>query len=198
MLLTGAAKEHRATPAGRQVVLAVLGPSDVAGLANILGTPSGGDHTLLTPSELLVLPGRDLRALARARPQLALAWLRATTEELTSQRRDTVALASTTTGERVVVRLLQLAERFGEETDHGIRIGAHLNQDELASWAGASRESATKVLGDLRRQGLVVTHRRSITILDIDRLRAHATTGTDEEVDDDWRPPQQGPHTQRA
>ena len=50
-----------------------------------------------------------------------------------------------TTG-RVAARLVELAERFGEPTEDGLRIGLPFSQDELAGWTGASREAVSKAL----------------------------------------------------
>jgi CRP-like cAMP-binding protein len=59
-------------------------------------------------------------------------------------------------------------ERFGEPCDDGVRI----SQEELAGWAGASREATTKALHDLREIGLVDTERRRFTVRSVERLKA--------------------------
>jgi CRP-like cAMP-binding protein len=191
VLLSGAAKEHLATATDPDVVLRILQPGDVAGLSTALGTPSGGDVTALGTCHALVVPGRVLRQLARARPAVAGAWLRAATEQLDDLRTRIWAFASTSTSQRVVCRLLELSDRFGEQVDGECRVRCELTQAELASWAGASRESTAKALHELRRAGLVITRRRHLTILDPEALEGrhrdclrHTTTGEDGQQDD--------------
>lgn len=171
VLLSGAAKEHRETPHDPEVVLRLLAPGDVAGLSSALGTPSGGDVTALGPCRAVVLPGGELRGLARTRPAIANAWLRAVTEQLSDLRTRTWAFASTSTSRRVICRLLELSDRFGEDVGCERHMRCELTQAELASWAGASRESTAKTLHTLRRAGLVTTRRRELTLLDPSALR---------------------------
>src|SRR5438477_272369 len=52
---------------------------------------------------------------------------------------------------RIATRLLELADRFGEHGDDGVRIDLPLHQEDLASWCGASRESTVRVMRTLRR-----------------------------------------------
>ena len=75
---------------------------------------------------------------------------------------------------RVASRLLELADRFGESQENGIRISLPLTQEELAGWTGSSREAVSKALSSLRSLGCIETKRRGITILDIGRLRKRA------------------------
>jgi CRP-like cAMP-binding protein len=55
-----------------------------------------------------------------------------------------------------------------------VRIDLPLTQEELAGWAGASREAVTKALHSLRELGWIETGRRTVTIRDIDALRGRA------------------------
>jgi CRP/FNR family cyclic AMP-dependent transcriptional regulator len=76
----------------------------------------------------------------------------------------------------VARRLIELAERFGEPADGGVLITLPISQEELASWAGASREATSKALRDLRELGCVETRRRNITVRDVDALSRVAGT----------------------
>lgn len=178
VILDGAAKEHRTTSVDDEVVMGLLGPGDVGGLAITLAASSDADLTALDAAQALLLSGRDLRALARERPAVALGWLQVTSERLCALRHEVVAFASTSTAERIAYRLVELADRFGEPSGGEMHIPVRLTQEELASWAGASRESAAKALHDLRRAGIVVTRRRSLTLLDVAALRRRLPSGS--------------------
>jgi CRP-like cAMP-binding protein len=78
-----------------------------------------------------------------------------------------------TTG-RVATRLLELADRYGEQTGAGVRVALPLSQDELAGWTGSSREAVSKALRSLRDRGLIETGRRRVVIHDLDGLRRRA------------------------
>jgi CRP/FNR family transcriptional regulator, cyclic AMP receptor protein len=68
-------------------------------------------------------------------------------------------------------------EAFLEESAAGIRITLPISQEELAGWAGASREATTKALHDLRAVGLIETRRRHIVVLDREQLSQVAGLG---------------------
>jgi CRP-like cAMP-binding protein len=76
---------------------------------------------------------------------------------------------------RVARRLVGLAEEFGTPgADGSVHIDVPITQDDLAGWTGSSREAIAKALSALRSRGLVTTSRRSITVLDLEGLRARA------------------------
>ena len=75
---------------------------------------------------------------------------------------------------RVAHRLDELAERYGKPEEQAITIGIQLTQEELAAWTGSSREATTKALHSFRASGLIETRRRTIRILDIERLMKQA------------------------
>ena len=75
---------------------------------------------------------------------------------------------------RLAQRLLELCERFGTERDRGIEITLPLSQEELANWAGASREAVSKAFQQLRTLQIVETGRRRVTVLDFAALQRHA------------------------
>jgi CRP-like cAMP-binding protein len=54
--------------------------------------------------------------------------------------------------------------------DHVVRLSQH----ELAGMIGASRESVARALTALRAEQVVTTGRRTVTVLDAERLRALA------------------------
>jgi CRP-like cAMP-binding protein len=72
---------------------------------------------------------------------------------------------------RVAACLLDLAERHGQQVEAGVVLQSHLTQAELASYAGATRESVNKALGILRDAGLVRQEGHTLTILDVAGLR---------------------------
>ncbi|GAA3308369.1 hypothetical protein GCM10020219_009520 [Nonomuraea dietziae] len=74
----------------------------------------------------------------------------------------------------MATRLVELAERYGEQTSTGLRVALPLSQDELAGWTGASREAVSKALRTLRDRGLIETGRRRVVVHDLDGLRRRA------------------------
>jgi CRP/FNR family transcriptional regulator, cyclic AMP receptor protein len=109
--------------------------------------------------------------LLEAHPRIALVVLRVVIERLREANSRQFEFAAYHTLGRVARRLVELAERFGEPHDGGVRITLGISQEELAGFAGASREATSKALHDLREMSLIETERRHITVRSLDELR---------------------------
>jgi CRP-like cAMP-binding protein len=171
ILLSGRAKVSIDTSDGREVVLTFAGPGHLIGeFAVIDSAARSGTTQALEPCEALALSSADFLALLE-RPGISRALLRNLVRRFRDADRIRIEFASAQTLGRVAARLLELAERHGEPDEDGIAITLPISQEELAGWAGASREAAAKALQTLRELELVRTERRRIVILDEDGLR---------------------------
>ena len=66
--------------------------------------------------------------------------------------------------------MVDLRLRLQGSPDGVLRIRLPLSQEELAGWAGASREAVVKALRKLRARGWIETGRREIRVLDLPAL----------------------------
>jgi CRP/FNR family cyclic AMP-dependent transcriptional regulator len=176
VLLAGLAKVHKTTTDGVDVVLGLSGPGDLLGeISAVREAVRSASVTALDQVEALVLPVPDLRGFLSRHPQAALALLDLALARLYVADARRLEFASAESLPRVTSRLVELAERFGQRLDSGaIEVALPFAQDELASWSASSRESTARALRTLRELGLIETHRLAVTVLDLDRLRAHA------------------------
>jgi CRP/FNR family cyclic AMP-dependent transcriptional regulator len=161
---------------GREVILAFPGPGELLGeLSAVDGQPRSATVRAVDEVEALVIPGSAFRAFLEHRPRIALVLLRGVAERLRAADRQRVDYAVNDVVVRVAGRLVELCDRFGCEDGAAIDIGLAITQDELAAWAGASREAVAKAMGLLRTLGWVQTERRRILVLDLPALRRYAT-----------------------
>lgn len=157
---------------GKEVVLAFRGPGDLLGeLAALGGEPRSATVRALEPVDAIAMAATDFDAFMEAHPRVALAILRVVITHLREADRQLFEFGAHQTLGRVANRLVDLAERFGEPSEGGVRIELSLSQEELAGWAGASREATSKALHDLRAMELIETQRRHITVRSVDALR---------------------------
>jgi CRP-like cAMP-binding protein len=160
---------------GREVILAFPGPGELLGeLSAVDGQPRSGTVRAVDDVEALVIPGSAFRAVLEHRPRIAFVLLRSVIERLRTADRQRVDYAVNDVCVRVAGRLVELCDRFGSEDGARVEIGLSLTQDELASWAGASREAVAKAMALLRTLGWVQTERRRILVLDLDSLRRYS------------------------
>lgn len=168
----GHAKVTLLSEDGKEVVLALRGPGELLGeLAALGGEPRSATVRALEPIDALAIAADDFDSLLEEYPRIALAVLRVVIERLREADRQQFEFAAYQTLGRVARRIVELAERFGESGDGGIRIALGISQEELAGWAGASREATSKALHDLRAMSLIETERRHITVRSVDELR---------------------------
>jgi CRP/FNR family transcriptional regulator, cyclic AMP receptor protein len=158
---------------GAEVITELLGAGATWGLAGVIGhVRSNAEVRALVPAKVLTLPGPSLRGAILDHATISRACLRAAAAELGAVREDVERLAGTSVSQRVLLRLLELAERWGEPVRGGVtQITLSLTQEQLAAWAHVSRESLAKVLHDLRAARLVETGPRCLAIRDLTRLR---------------------------
>ena len=72
---------------------------------------------------------------------------------------------------RVCSRLAELADRHGVPDGGAIRVDSPLSQEDLADWAGLSRDAVVKALKTMRGLGWIETGRRRITLYDLEAVR---------------------------
>jgi CRP/FNR family cyclic AMP-dependent transcriptional regulator len=160
---------------GREVILAFPGPGELLGeLSAVDGEPRSGTVRAVDDIEALVIPGSAFRAFLEHRPRIALVLLRSVAARLRAADRQRVDYAVNDVVVRVAGRLVELCDRFGADDGAGIDVGLSITQDELAAWAGASREAVAKAMALLRTLGWVQTERRRIIVLDLPALRRYA------------------------
>ncbi len=68
---------------------------------------------------------------------------------------------------RLLLKLRQLAERWGRVTPDGIRLDLRLTHQELANMVGAVRESVTIALGRLAEAGEIEVRNRTLLIREV-------------------------------
>ena len=176
LLLSGRVKVSSFSEDGHETVLGFRGAGDVLGeLAAIDGEEHLASVTVVEAGEALVIPADRFLAALAEQPGLALVLLRSIAGRLRDADRKRAEFVALDVVGRVAHRLVELAERFGEPADDGIRIDMPISQRELAGWVGSSREAVNKALQQLERRGLISAERRHLTVLDLDGLRGRAS-----------------------
>lgn len=175
-ILRGSVKASTYGDDGKETLHNVLGPDELLGdLAGIDGEPRSATVTALETVDAAVVPADEFADFLRANPDAALELLRSVARRLRSSDRRRAEFGAMDVVSRLAQLLLELADRYGSPDDHdSTRIAISLTQEELAGWAGASREAVVKALRVLRELGLIETRRREVRILDRHGLERRA------------------------
>jgi CRP-like cAMP-binding protein len=175
IVATGKVKLGRTAADGRENLLAVMGPGEMFGELSLFDPgPRTATATAVTASTLRGLGHDDLEPLLTARPEVAGQLLAALAKRLRRTNEAMADLVFSDVPGRVAKALLDLAQRFGTQTEDGLRVTHDLTQEELAQLVGASRETVNKALADFAGRGFLRLEGRAVVILDIERLTRRA------------------------
>lgn len=157
---------------GEESVLAVLGPGEVCGEMASL-SPMGlrsADVITLTPCSLVLLQATPFVSLLSSDPGLALALAKLQSQRLRDlHRRFSVSNADAAT--RMLATLADLAAKTAPGAPPTAAIPP-LSHRELACLSGLARETASRVLGHMRKSGVVVeTSDGGLRLMDLHSLR---------------------------
>ncbi len=170
----GVLRIDRTLASGRSVLFALSTPGDLLGeLSLIDDAPRSANVTTLTDASLLVIGAGDLRAGLVEDPGLAWGMLTRIAGQLRNVNGRFVEAAAHGATPRVAARLVDLLESVECERANGrpIELRLPITQEELAQWAGLSREGAVKAIGELRSAGIIETGRKRMAICDEQALR---------------------------
>jgi CRP/FNR family cyclic AMP-dependent transcriptional regulator len=171
IILSGTVQVQRETGAGHTVHLGMRGPGDHFGEMALLDEDGQrmADAVTASPCELLTLDRAGFREYLRSSPGFAQAIisllarrLREAADQMESRRELDV------TG-RLAEALLQLRETEGEATSGtAVRLTKPRTHQQLAEIVGATRESVTRALDDLRAIKAIRTEGRPTFIVIMD------------------------------
>ena len=175
LVIDGKVKLGHSSGDGRENLLAVLGPGELLGELTLFDPGERtATATAVAVTQLLELQHDPFMHLLDSRPELAKHMLRALAVRLRKTNEALADLVFSDVPGRVAKALLDLAERFGEETPDGLRVAHDLTQEELAQLVGASRETVNKSLADFISRGWIRLEGRAVQILDLERVRRRA------------------------
>lgn len=151
---------------GRATMAVVRTGGVIQDIPMLLGKPMPFDAIATRDTEMIALSRQRFTELLQSSPTLAIRWMTSIARRLDDDRRRLVVVTSKPLISQVAYLLLDLSET--DSSGEGV---VRLSHTTLAHLLGARRQSVTRVVGQLRSQGLVST-RYGLTVLeDPDGLR---------------------------
>lgn len=179
VICSGHVKVTASSSEGRLFLLRVAGPGDILGLASLHErTLHRVSAEALVACTIKSIPRADFMQLMETHADIsritALAIARDYNSAVLSARR--LALHTSAAGKLASI-LLDWARMDHEgsslaHTSLPISFAMHLNQEDLGSMAGLSRETVSRLLTRFRREGLVDQNNNRITLNNPQRLEA--------------------------
>lgn len=169
LLVSGRVKVTLASPDGKELALNYLeAPSHFGEMSLVDAEPRSADVIATTDVECLALEGKDLSAAVQIQPKLAVSLIATLSNRLrqTIGRLEDMAFHDAT--HRVMRVVLNVATASYES--RGVPVIQGLTHYDIATLAGTSRETASRIISMLAREGIVATKGRRI-VVDLFRLR---------------------------
>lgn len=173
-ITSGMVKAYDITKYGEENLLIIRKSGEILGLTwAITGSDRGIVYAAIAPTTALHITRDQFIDFIHSNPEAALPLVDMVVDMYRTHSERILNLEYRTVRERLVSFLLSTARRFGKKTPHGIVLEVPLRHQDIASSISATRETASRELAVLERQGLVESKRSIITITNIEKLRAY-------------------------
>ncbi len=160
---------------GYTAFLAVRGPGDILGEMAVLSSlPRSADVRSVEELRIIRFTHLDFLALLQSRPGISFALLGVLASRLRHADLWRVRCGSWSVEQRLTTLLVELVDTYCPKPDSFGGFSLPFSQEELGGFIGGSRKSVSRALYDLRRDGVVQTARRNLTVLLVDELRRRA------------------------
>jgi CRP/FNR family transcriptional regulator, cyclic AMP receptor protein len=172
VIINGEVKVVRIGEDGREVILSILGPSDIFGeMALLDGEARSASVVALDSAELFMLHRKDFLALLHEYPTIAISLLKHLTQRL--RRADALikSLSLKDAYHRVGYVLLQFADERGRIRQGKVEIDNLPVQQEIANMAGTTRETVSRTLGKMEKLKMLHVEGNTVVIIDYDSFR---------------------------
>jgi CRP/FNR family transcriptional regulator len=178
VVVEGRVKVFRVSAGGREQVLHVEGPGATLGEVPFFDRAGYvASAAAVASARLLWLPRRDLEALCRRHPEVALAMIATMARRVRAFAGLAGDLALRPVPARLALLLLEQVRSAGRKTARGVEITLPGTREEIAARIGTVRELVSRSLASLAKQGLIAVRGRRCVLLDASGLEAVAGAG---------------------
>ena len=165
MILEGRIKVTILGDDGREVILSMLGPGDFFGeMALLDNEPRSATAIAVEESELLQLHRTDFQTVLTDNRSITTALIKILTARLRRANHQISTLALLDVYGRVARVIVDMAREEGRRLRDGRIAFRRATHQEIANRIGTTRETVTRMLKDLERQGLIHIEGKEIVV----------------------------------
>ncbi len=173
LLISGRARYFYMTPDGRKTILMRITPGEMFGGSALLCNSS--QYLVSTeataPISVLVWDRATILQLVAKYPRLANNALLIMFDYLVAYRGIHISMTCHSAQERLANVLANLAQGIGEKVSDGVELD--VRNEELANEANVTAFTASRIIGEWQRQGIVRKTRGKILLRSAERLLQH-------------------------
>ena len=167
MILSGRVKVTILSDDGREIILAMLSDANFFGEMSLLDNePRSATAIALQETEMVVLHQRDFLSIVEKRPRVLINLLSVLSSRLGKANQQIGNLALHDVYGRVARILLEMASEDGTRQADGRVTFRRPTHKEIANMIGATRETVSRMISDLHRQGYIEIAGKNVIIQD--------------------------------
>lgn len=172
LLVQGTIKIGIYSPDGREIIKSIQHPYSMFGELGLTGECRRAEFACAMNQEVkcLVVRVDDFRRLTQQNFDLARAVMLYLGDRLRKAERQWESLILKDVRTRIVEFLKESAGERGRQVGFETLVKHGLTQQDIANLVGASRQTVTAILNELRKSNLIHFNRNSILIRDMDKL----------------------------
>jgi CRP/FNR family transcriptional regulator, nitrogen oxide reductase regulator len=173
VIAEGMVRVFQIAPSGRRVLLDILAAGDFFGNLPMLGAEEYTDTAQAqTPACVLRVGADPFQQILNQYPGVTQKVLGLVAHRLQAANERVFLLSSLPVERRIAFILLKLAGRLGQEHEVGLLIGTPLSRENLAEMAGTTPESASRVMSQFQKEGLIAAGREWVALKNPASLQA--------------------------
>jgi CRP-like cAMP-binding protein len=165
VLLNGRLRVTQVTPQGHQVVVRMVSPGDLFGIAKALQRADyPGTATAVLESVALAWPMSVWSEVVDAHPPFAVNAMQVIGERLQEAQSRIREFSTEAVERRVGHAVLRLARQAGYPEGSGVRIDFPISKQDIAEMTGTTLHTVSRILGAWEQAGLVSTGRQKLLV----------------------------------
>jgi len=166
IVLAGKVKVTKATPGGKETILAIHQPGDFFGeMALLDGKTSPATVSAMEDCRIATISHNDFQRLLMGNEKVVRQIIQVLCSRLRQVWAQVQDLSYSTADDRIRAGILQLSRKHGVQDSRGIIIDLKITHQELSELVGTSRETVTRTLARLQRRGILQLENRRIILL---------------------------------
>lgn len=172
LLVSGAVKIGIYSPDGREIIKNIQHPFTVFGELGLTGESERAEFasSLSRDVDYFAVRVEDFKYLMQQNFQLSQAMMLYLGERLRRAERNWESLILKDVRTRIVEFLKESAGARGRQVGYETLVKHGLTQQDIANLVGASRQTVTAILNELKKSNLIHFNRNTILIRDMDKL----------------------------
>lgn len=171
VLLHGRLRVTQVTPQGEQVVIRMVNPGDLFGIAKALErTDYPGTATAVADSVALCWPMSAWNELMSRHPGFAMNALKAIGSRLQEAHARVREMSTEAVERRVGHAVLRLAQQSGRREADGIRIDFPISRQDIAEMTGSTLHTVSRILSAWEAAGIVDGGRQKLLVKNPHRM----------------------------